>query len=652
MPSRHQLTPRRAAALALVFFARSLAAQDTARIAPVIVTATRVPITIDNSPSAVSVISGEALQREGVKYVSEALRRVPGVAIVQTGSFGGTTTLFLRGGESKYVKVLVDGVPVNDPGGTFDFATLTTDNIERIEVVRGPASVLYGADAVTGVVQVFTRRGVGRPTLSVSASGGGYGTRDIDAGVNGVLAGADYSLGLAQHYTNGIYEFNSAFRNNVLSGTVRVDPDSRTTLRATLRYTDAAFHYPTSGSGEVVDSNSMRADDRTVVGLDATRTLGNRFTAHLALASNVTAGGTDDPAQENAASSFASIDDVRRRSGNLWIDARLPRAATVSIGVQREQEDERSESQFVSGAFQSASVFRASRVNDAVYSQLLASPLSPVTLALGGRYDHNERFGGFGTYRAAGSWSLTSTTRLRASMGSAFREPTFFENYATGFVTGNPNLEPERSTSWDAGVQQRLFTERLSVGVTYFNQRFRQMIDYTGDTNSCGASYCNIALARATGQEFEARATIIAGLSADASFTHLDTRVLRSGFDTSSAGLFRAGEQLVRRPRTSWSAGVAYFGSNGLSTDLRVQRVGERADKNYSDFPATPVTLAGYTLLDFSAEVPLVRAERGAGRPSAAATLRVDNLTDEKYVSVFGYRSPRRQFLGGLRVTF
>jgi vitamin B12 transporter len=650
MPFRPRPTIRRTAAFAFLFFARSLASQDTARIAPVIVTATRVPITIDNSPSAVTVISGEALQREGVKYVADALRRVPGVAIVQTGSFGGTTTLFLRGGESKYVKVLVDGVPVNDPGGTFDFATLTTDNVDRIEVVRGPVSVLYGADAVTGAVQVFTRRGVGRPTVSVAARGGGYGTRDVDAGVNGVLASADYSLGLAQHYTNGIYDFNSAFRNNVLSGAVRVDPDNRTTLRATLRYTDAAFHYPTNGSGEVVDSNAMRADDRTVVGLDATRTLGEQFTAHLSLASNVTAGGTDDPAQANAASSFTSIDDVRRRSGNLWMDARLPRAATVSVGVQREQEDERSESQFVSGAFQSASVFRASRVNDAVYAQLLASPVSPVTLTIGGRYDRNERFGGFGTYRAAGSWAVTPSTRLRASTGSAFREPTFFENYATGFITGNPNLEPERSTSWDAGVQQHLFADRLSVGATYFHQRFRQMIDYTGDTSSCGASYCNIARVRAAGQEFEARASIIAGLSADASFTHLETRVLQSGFDTTSGGLFRAGEQLVRRPRTSWSAGLSYFSSNGVSTDLRAQYVGERKDKDYADFPATPVTLAAYTLLNFSAEVPLVRVERG--RPSAAATLRVDNLTDEKYESVFGFRTPRRQFLGGVRISF
>ena len=647
---RSRLTIRRAAACALVCIAPPLAGQDTARIAPVVVTATRVPVTIDNSPSAVSVISGEALQREGVKYVADALRRVPGAQIVQTGSYGGSTTLFLRGGESKYVKVLVDGVPVNDPGGTFDFANLTTDNVERIEVVRGPASVLYGADAVAGVVQVFTRRGAGQPKLSLSARTGRYGTRDVDAGVNGLLAGADYSLGLAQHYTDGIYEYNNAFRNNVLSGTVRVDPDSRTSLRATLRYSDATFHYPTNGSGAVVDSNSMRADDRTALGIDATRTLGDVFTAHLALASNVTAGGTDDQAQENLASSFTSIDDVRRRSGNFWVDARLPRSATLSLGVQREQEDERSESQSVFGTFESTSIFRASRVNDAVYSQLLASPISQVTLTVGGRYDHNERFGGFGTYRAAGSWSVTRTTRVHASTGSAFREPTFFENYATGFVTGNPRLDPERSASWDAGVQQHLFAERVSVGVTYFHQRFRQLIDYTGDTSSCGASYCNVALARSAGQEFEARATIIAGLSADASLTHLDTRVIQPGFDTTSGGLFRTGEQLVRRPRTSWSAGLGYLARNGLSADLRAQHVGERADKDFSTFPATPVTLSSYTLLDLAAEVPILRA--GSGRPSATATLRVDNLTDKKYVSAFGYLTPRRQALGGIRLVF
>ena len=148
--------------------------KDTARIAPVVVTATRSPLAEGRAPASVSVITGEKLRREGITTVLDALRRVPGLAVVQTGSYGGVTSLFIRGGESKYAKVLIDGVPVNDAGGAFDFSALSTDNLERIEIVRGPASVLYGSDAMAGVVQLFTRAGTGRPRAEVSGRGGGY----------------------------------------------------------------------------------------------------------------------------------------------------------------------------------------------------------------------------------------------------------------------------------------------------------------------------------------------------------------------------------------------------------------------------------------------------------------------------------------------
>ena len=132
------------------------AAPDTARLDRVEVTATRSPLPAHRTPSSVTVVTGEQLRSEGITTVADALRTVPGLSIVQTGSYGGATSLFIRGGESKYAKILVDGVPINDAGGAFDLSTLSTDNLDRIEIVRGPASVLYGSDAVAGVVQLFT----------------------------------------------------------------------------------------------------------------------------------------------------------------------------------------------------------------------------------------------------------------------------------------------------------------------------------------------------------------------------------------------------------------------------------------------------------------------------------------------------------------
>src|SRR5436190_19600041 len=232
-------------------------ARDTARVTPVIVTATRVPLSRAALPVAVTVVTGEELRARGIVRVSEAIENATSAYVAQSGSPGASTSLFLRGGESKYVKVLVDGVPANDPGGAYDFASLTTDNVERIEIVRGPASVLYGADAVTGVVHVITRRGAGPASGEVELSAGmaprdtaGTGARGrpvvprFDAtartsgGVGaGALAGS-YSVALGHHASNGLYELNNELRDNVLSARGEFQPTSRTAARLSLRYTD------------------------------------------------------------------------------------------------------------------------------------------------------------------------------------------------------------------------------------------------------------------------------------------------------------------------------------------------------------------------------------------------------------------------------
>src|SRR5437764_6699690 len=178
-------------------------AQDTARLGTVVVSATKVRQAASMLSQAVTVISGDDLRARGVTRVSDALREVPGASLVQSGSFGAITSLFLRGGESRYTKVLIDGVPVNSPGGSFDFSHLTTDNIDRIEIVRGPASVLYGADAVTGIVQIFTRRGTDDKRLSLGARGGTYHSVDVDADAGGATGLGRISAAAAQHSTDG-----------------------------------------------------------------------------------------------------------------------------------------------------------------------------------------------------------------------------------------------------------------------------------------------------------------------------------------------------------------------------------------------------------------------------------------------------------------
>jgi vitamin B12 transporter len=213
----------------LTVAAGALGAQtpDTTRrraetLAPIVVTATRVPVAAVTS--ATTIITGDSLRRRDITYLIDALREVPGLAVVQTGSFGGLTAIYTRGGESGYTRVLLDGVPLNDPGGDFDFAHLTTEDIDRVEIVRGPASVLYGTDAVSGVIQIFTRRGEGKPRLGADLRGGSYGTRSATAGLRGGTENASYSLDAARYLTDGIYPFNNRYGRSALTGSMGREP--------------------------------------------------------------------------------------------------------------------------------------------------------------------------------------------------------------------------------------------------------------------------------------------------------------------------------------------------------------------------------------------------------------------------------------------
>ena len=607
---------------------------------------------------AVVIIRGEDLRLRGITSVGEALNDVASAYVAESGSRGATTSLFLRGGESKYVKVLIDGVPANDPGGFYDFASLTTDNVDRIEIVRGPASVVHGADAVTGVVQIITKKGAGPMRVESSASSGfarratGTGfsntgsTRTFAAttALRGAMPGVTYALSIARHDAGGLYELNNGYRNNVASGRFTFVPDARTEVRMALRYNDYQFNYPTNSAGDVTDSNSYRSEDRTAIGIELERAVSASLRAVVALNSSVNDGGTDD-ALDAAGNSFISQDKVRRRS----MEARgqwLASHAIVTLGLQREEQDQRSQYQSTSPFGPFNSLFKAARMNSAGYAEVVVSPSERFTATVGSRVDDNERFGAFVTNRVGLSWRPVPGTRLRATAGTAFREPSFFENYATGFVSGNPGLKPEQARSADAGVEQEFSGGRVSAAVTVFAQGFTDMIDYSGGS-ACGFSYCNVAEAESNGAELEVRGRIVGGWSGALTGTRLKTKVITPGYDASAGGLYRTGESLIRRPQDKWTAELTYRGTGPLSGSARVLSVGKRADRDFH-FPASPVTLAAYQRVDAGVEF----APRAARLRGTTLMLRVENLLDESYQSVFNFLAPRRTVTVGVRATF
>ena len=624
------------------------APRDTVELSEIVVTATRVPSAAVTAST--TVISGAALREQGYTHLADALAAVvPGVAVARTGSFGGATSLFLRGGQSGYTRVLLDGVPLNQPGGAFDFGSLTTAGIERVEVVRGPSSVLYGTDAVTGVIQIFTRRGAGAPRLSADASGGTYGTLSLGTGLTGGTGGASYGFHVSREQTNGIYAFNNQFHDTRLSGAVKLTPDARTDALITLHYADDVYHYPTESGGQVIDRNAFHFTRRYTVALDAGRRLTPAAEWRVQLNAYTTDGGTDDqpdgPADSLGFFAYRGLQTIERRSADTRLNLSLARLGTVTLGGQVEQERERSLDQSESEFGPSNSLFDEDRHNGAGYAQLVGSS-ARLTWNVSGRLDHNGAFGDFGTWRAGAAVRILPGLRVRSNIGTAFREPTFFENYATGFVRGNAALKPERTTSWEVGLEHTLPNRAGQLTAIWFDQRFRNMIDFTfAPPQPNDPNYFNIAAARSRGAELEASLRL-GPVTASGQYTWLHARVLDGGFDSTAYGLFLQDSALIRRPSHTGSAGLALAAGDRATARIRVSYVGERADVDYAN--AVRVRLPAYATTDVSAEVTALRRND----VSFKVRLSVSNLLGQSYQAVLGYRAPGRTILAGAGVEF
>jgi vitamin B12 transporter len=557
--------------------------------------------------------------------------------------------VFVRGGESDYVKVLVDGVPLNEPGGAYDFAHLTLDNVDRIEVLRGPASVLYGSDAVSGVVQVFTRAG-GRQ-LAAGARAGTLGTVELDAAVEAGGSTAGFGLGARWTGSDGLYALNNRYDNRALSARARLAPDDRTDIGLTLRLTDADFHYPTDGAGNVVDQNQHQLSDMTTLGLEVARRVGSRVEARLALTSNEIGGGFDDrpdgPADTLGSYAFRSQRDLKRRGADARVLFTPANPLRVIVGGafehERERSFSRSESEF--GPFETE--IDAARDNWAGYVQLSADG-GPAAVTAGLRIDENERFGTFVTYRAGASVGLPASFRAYGSVGSAFKAPLFFEQFGGTFVIGNPDLDPERSTSWDAGVEQALWGGRVRASVTYFGQRFRDLIQFTFTPPTPeGPNYLNVAAAQADGVELEARVHPVAGFSVGAQYTYLRTEVTDAGTLPADDAAFRLGDRLLRRP--THTVALSVRGAVGrIRGTGAVRRVGARADADFAAFPAVRLTLPAHTVVDLGGEVELPRLSPAL--PAVVLTGRVENVLGEDYEEIFGFPARGRVVLVGGRL--
>ena len=614
--------------------------QDTVELKPVVVTATRAAVPSALVPAATTVLRGADLEAHGVRTVAEALQLVPGAHVVETGSYGGQTSLFMRGGENDYVKVLVDGVPLNQPGGGLDLAHLTTDNVDRIEVVRGPTSVLYGSDAVTGVVQIFTRAGTGGEPmrLGADARAGTYGSGQLGFDLEGGTPTLGYSARASRFASDGLYPINNDYRNGVLSARLRLRPDARTEASLSYRYGDDLYHFPTNGQGQPADSNQRSAERGPLASLLLRRVVGSIELSTQATWREARQLFNDEPDSPGEDGTFWSNDYVRRAGAGLLLTWR-PRgegSTSVSAGVDYEDERQRGRSEFSASFGTFPDSIDVQRWTAGYYAQAVLDARR-VAITAGGRLDDNSQFGTHGTYRIGIVVDPRGETRLRASLGTGFKEPTFFENFAHGFVTGNPDLTPERSTSWEAGADRSLAGGRWTIGATYFDQQFRDLIDFNGST------YFNVPGANSRGVELDVNGLLTPAFGVAVRYTFLHTNVSTGGADSSADALFVPGKALLRRPAHSLAPEVGIHLGGHTRVNVGVRWVGRRDDLDFNQ-PAGSrrVTLDPYTHVNLAAEYTLSWIQ---------FTAKLENAFDDRSPEIAAFTPRGRTVLLGGRVS-
>ncbi|MDF1791106.1 MAG: TonB-dependent receptor [Thalassobaculaceae bacterium] len=586
----------------------------------VVVTASRIAETADETLAPVSVITRQEIERRQIRSVPEALRRVPGLTITNNGGQGKATSVFLRGTESDHVLVLINGVRVGSATlGTFNFESLSIDDVERIEVVRGPRSYLYGSEALGGIIQIFTRK----PTETTHAHASvGYGTDETmegQAGFSGRASGVGFSASTSYIRTDG---FNSCGNGTTIptGGCFNSEPDKDGFERSSV---SGALDYTFSNGIKVEGSGLYATSENEFDGSFVNESEGvNYVLGARALASptdywDVTAGigHTVDDADNFLDGAYQTSFTTERNSLSLQNDLYLfdDHISTIGVDFQRDE---------VGG---NTAYAEDSRDNTGVFAQHRAE-FGRHTVQLSGRVDENEQFGGYLTGGAAYGYRITEALRATASYGTAFKAPTFNELYYPGF--GNADLEPEQSENAEVGLAATV--GGFALGANLFHTEIDNLIAY----DSSIFAPANVDKARITGLELTASGETM-GFLLSASATFLDAR--------NASGGANDGNQLPRRAEQAYTLSVDRtvgdlglgFGSFAFGGDVHHE------SERYDDL-ANTTELAAFTTLDLRAN--------WAATENWGVDLKLSNVFDEEYETASFYNQQGRAFF--LRLTY
>jgi outer membrane cobalamin receptor len=622
----------------------------------VVVTATRSLVPLDEAAAEVSTVSATQLENLQPVSVAQVLTLLPGAIVNTAGQRGGQASLFVRGGESRYNKVIVDGVAVNDPGGTFDFGVLPALEMERIEFLRGAESTLYGSDAMTSVVQMWTRTGSTRvPELRFGADGGNFSTARGFASLAGARGRLDYNFFGEQFNTSG-QGFNNDYSNALQGGAIGVALAPRALFSFRARHSNNRVGVPGAwqfnGRRLFPPDIDQRARQNNFLAsaelsLAAPARWQHRFTGfeyhHRRLNVDAIADrGCNAPLFLDC--DFSDLLNVNRAGleyfGEYWARS----WARTSFGYEFEVENGFVDQNF-SGFTQTSHGLRR---NHAVYAQELVTR-GRLSLVTGARFVHNESFGNRVVPRVAAAFlarrggTALSGTRLRFAYAEGIKAPRLEESFgvvgAFGFTTvPNPDLKPEENRSLEAGVQQEFAEGKYFASATYFHNRFRNRIDANFDPVAFTIQYVNVNRALAHGAEVELRGRVSSNLSLSAGYTYTATQILEAPLQVNP--LLAKGAPLLRRPKHAGTLLASYSGRR-WGSHLGGTFVGRRPDSDFLGLTPPITSAAGYARFDVGGWYNINRY--------VTAYVNVQNALNRRYEEVVGYPALGANVRAGMR---
>ncbi len=586
-----------------------------------VVTASRIEEPLKYSPDSVTIVTAEEIQKKGKITVIDVLKDIPGVSITQYGAPGGSTSIYTRGTNNAHTLVMIDGVRIGDPmatDGKMSIADLSTDNIEKIEMVRGAQSVLYGSDAIGGIVNIITKKGRGKPRFYLSFEGGSLETFREKTGVSGSTDRINYAASVSRLDAKCVSRAEEDLGNTErdyyhdtnISGRIDGRIGETAGIGLSIRHSASSMDLD---ADPVADADKVQDTEMTSISTQFDQDI-SEWWQHV-----IKLGITDTEREYKKDGTFEDKYNGRIKVASWQHNFFIGDIDTITTGF--DYQEETGDNTSIYGNIKEESVNTR-----AYFIQNKLTPFKGFSFTLGVRHDDHQTFGGKDNYKASIAYLYEKTeTKIRGSYGTGFHAPSLYQLYSS---YGDLNLRPEESKGYDVGIDQELFDKKVLLSVTYFHTRIEDLIEWNWDT----WKYYNIGEIQTEGWETSISVKPLAWLSFYAHHTYTEAK-------DETAGSANEGRYLIYRSKHTGGASLNIKPLEKVNVNLNLQYTGKRYHNTDNS-----IEMPAYTLFNLAASYDVTDRLRIYGR--------VENLTDKKYQSVYQYGEPGVGFYGGIEVTF